>query len=46
MTDTEKLSEQLYDKALNEMNAFLDDLKPNRRRKSSKTLIKSLYGRI
>ena len=27
MTDTEKLSEQLYDKALNEMNAFLDDLK-------------------
>ena len=27
MNDTEKLSEQLYDKALNEMNAFLDDLK-------------------
>ena len=27
MTDTEKLSEQLYDKALNEMNAVLDDLK-------------------
>ena len=27
MNDTEKLSRQLYDKALNEMNAFLDDLK-------------------
>lgn len=27
MNDTEKLSEQLYDKALNEMNVFLDDLK-------------------
>ena len=38
MNNTEKLSQQLYDKALNEMNAFLDDLKPNRRRKSSKRL--------
>lgn len=27
MNDTEKLSQQLYDKALNEMNVFLDDLK-------------------
>lgn len=27
MNDTEKLSQQLYDKALNEMSAFLDDLK-------------------
>lgn len=27
MNDTEKLSQQFYDKALNEMNVFLDDLK-------------------
>ena len=27
MNDTEELSQQLYDKALNEMSAFLDDLK-------------------
>ena len=39
MNDTEKLSQQLYDKALNEMNAFLDDLKT----KPPQEIINSAY---
>lgn len=39
MNDTEKLSQQLYDKALNEMSAFLDDLKT----KSPEEIIENAY---
>lgn len=39
MNDTEKLSQQLYDKALNEMNVFLDDLKT----KPPEEIIESAY---
>lgn len=39
MNDTEKLSQQFYDKALNEMNVFLDDLKT----KPPEEIIESAY---
>ena len=46
MNDTGKLSQQLYDTALDELNTYLEDLKTKPPQRSSAAPIRSYASRI